>query len=458
MTLDLDDTITAIASALGGTLRGILRISGPSAVDIIRQSFSPNSDDSLALLKRPTCQRGTFQLPRDLGPIPATLYLWPTTSSYTRQPSAELHLPGSPPLLEAALETVCQAGARLARPGEFTLRAFLAGRLDLTQAEAVLGVIDAGTRQELDAALSQLSGGLAKPLAALRGQLLDLLAELEAGLDFVDEDIEFIARDELNRQLASASAAIQILADQLHSRGEAGVLPRVVLAGLPNAGKSSLLNALAGENAALVSEIAGTTRDFVTRRAKFGSFECLLSDTAGLAPDRQQQGADTAAQTAAHNQIHQADLLLLCLDASLPLAEHQRPDLESLPAAQRLIVWTKSDLPRLTPPTDDTISINTSSRTGAGLADLKTRIATLFADRPTDAHAVIGTAERCRDSLRRAAESLDRARAVLVEKLHAEELVASELRLALDELGLVAGVTYTDDILDRIFTRFCIGK
>ncbi len=457
MTLDLDDTIAAIASAPGGALRGILRISGPAAVQIVETLFSAYGTRQTNS-QRPTCQRGTFHLPRNLGPIPTTLYLWPTTSSYTRQPSAELHLPGSPPLLEAALETVCHAGARLARPGEFTLRAFLAGRLDLTQAEAVLGVIDAGSRQELDAALSQLSGGLAKPLAALRGQLLDLLAELEAGLDFVDEDIEFISRADLSQQLASASTAIQTLANQMHSRGESGLLPRVVLAGLPNAGKSSLLNALAGENAALVSEIAGTTRDFVTRRATFGSFECLLSDTAGLAPVAPSAGADAAAQTAARRQIHQADLLLLCLDASQPLADHHQPKFDELPSSKHFIVWTKSDLSRLTPPTDDTTSIHTSSHTGAGLAELKSRIAAHFADRATDAHAVIGTADRCRDSLHRAAESLARARSVLVEELYAEELVASELRLALDELGLVAGVTYTDDILDRIFTRFCIGK
>src|SRR5207248_7990151 len=136
----------------------------------------------------------------ELGEVPLVLYLWPTGRSYTRQPSAELHLPGSPPILEAALAAVCQAGARLARPGEFTLRAFLAGRLDLTQAEAVLGVIEAQCRHELDAALGQLAGGLARPLTALREQLLDLLAQLEAGLDFVDEDIEFITAADLERQ------------------------------------------------------------------------------------------------------------------------------------------------------------------------------------------------------------------------------------------------------------------
>src|SRR3954454_5157463 len=196
MAFDLDDTIAAIATASGGGLRGIVRISGPKSVEIAAGFMGAELSESL-----PTCRRATMHLPRELGLVPMTLYLWPTTSSYTRQPSAELHLPGSPPILEAGLEAVCQAGARLARPGEFTLRSFLAGRLDLTQAEAVLGVIDADSRQELESALAQLAGGVARPLRALREQLLDLLAQLEAGLDFVDEDIEFIAAAELKRQL-----------------------------------------------------------------------------------------------------------------------------------------------------------------------------------------------------------------------------------------------------------------
>jgi tRNA modification GTPase len=396
-----------------------------------------------------------FLLPRNLGPVPTTLYLWPTKSSYTRQPSAELHLPGSPPLLEAALEAVCHAGARLARPGEFTLRAFLAGRLDLTQAEAVLGVIDAGSRQELDAALSQLAGGLAKPLAALRGQLLDLLAELEAGLDFVEEDIEFISRDALQKQLAYAANAIAALMNQMHSRREAGSLPRIVLAGLPNAGKSSLLNALAGEDAAIVSDIAGTTRDFVTRRTKIGDCECLITDTAGLIADSSPDGVDAAAQIATREQTRQADLVLLCRDASQPPETVQNDALEESLPPERLIVWTKCDLAPDNDkrPAKEPTAIHTSSLTGAGIAELRTKIATALTTQPSDTRTIVGTAERCRDSLTRALESINRARTIAEE-----DLIAAELRLALDELGLVAGVIYTDDILDRIFTRFCIGK
>jgi len=451
MTVDLEDTIAAIASAPGGALRGIIRLSGPNAVGIVSALFQADDYQSVLALKRASCRRGTFELPRMLGSVPATLYLWPTPSSYTRQPSAELHLPGSPPLLDAALELICQAGARLARPGEFTLRAFLAGRLDLTQAEAVLGVIDAGNRQRLDVALSQLAGGLAKPLAALRGQLLDLLAQLEAGLDFAEEDIEFISAAELEGQLAEASAAIKKLAAQMHTRGHAGPLPRVVICGEPNVGKSSLLNALAGVEAAIVSDIAGTTRDFVTRRAKFGDCECLITDTAGIAADDIQNELDSAAQIASEEQIQQAELVLYCLDSSRE--KHLSAELPKLPHDRRIVVWTKCDLAHENKTPVGNSRIETSSFTGLGIDNLREAIVAALAARQTDGTTALITGERCKDSLRHASEALERAQSAT-----SEELIAAELRIALGELGLVAGETYTDDILDRIFSRFCIGK
>jgi len=384
------------------------------------------------------------------------LYLWPTDSSYTRQPSAELHLPGSPPLLEAALEIVCQAGARLARPGEFTLRAFLAGRLDLTQAEAVLGVIDAQGRQQLDSALGQLAGGLARPLSALREQLLDLLAQLEAGLDFVDEDIEFITAAELNQQLAAAMEGVENIARQMQSRGEAGQVARIVLTGLPNVGKSSLLNALAGESAAIVSDVAGTTRDFVTRRATIGRRECLIIDTAGRTALSGENHIEAAAQSLASQQAADADLTLLCFDASQPLSAWEREQLSNLNNSATLLVWTKCDLTALR--NDDhsaAAALCTSSRTGVGLDQLRQTIERQLESSISEPGIVAGTADRCRESLRLAGETLQRARANVATS---DELVAAEIRIALDELGRVVGAVYTEDILDRVFTRFCIGK
>ncbi len=202
----VDDTIAAIASAPGGAMRGILRISGPGTRDCVRRSFRASASPDWQGVA--TAQRfsGHLWLPPPAGQVPCELYFWPTKRSYTRQPAAELHTVGSPPILHAALRTVCASGARLAEPGEFTLRAFLAGRIDLAQAEAVLGVVDARGQSELDVALSQLAGGLSAPLGQLRNRLLNLRADLEAGLDFVDEDIEFVSRNEVSRQLDEAAA------------------------------------------------------------------------------------------------------------------------------------------------------------------------------------------------------------------------------------------------------------
>ncbi len=493
--MDIDTTIAAIASPPGGSLRGILRLSGADCLEVINRLVGWDKQ-APAHHPPPTCSRTTLLLPRNLGPIPLTLYLWPTANSYTRQPSAELHLPGSGPILEAALEAACQAGARLAQPGEFTLRAFLAGRLDLTQAEAVLGVIDADSRRELDTALAQLAGGLAQPLAALREQLLELLAHLEAGLDFVDEDIQFISPAQLQRDLAGAAEQIQNLAVQMRSRGEAGQLPRVVLLGLPNTGKSSLLNALAGDDSAIVSDIAGTTRDFLARRIQLGDSQCLLIDTAGHStPGHPLSGSaprdagselpanhlETESQRAAQEQIDHADLTLLCLDSSRPLTDWEQQQASASLAHDQIIVWTKSDLVGWAPPTTPTQSvsegptqarsasegpgrpsappteISTSAHTLHGLDQLRRAIAAALASSPTDSGFVANTADRCRESLHLAAASLSHAQALAASSA-GDELIASLLRSALDDLGRILGVVYTNDLLDRIFSRFCIGK
>ncbi len=226
--------------------------------------------------------------------VPCDLFLWPGNRSYTREPVAELHTVGSPPVLQAVLAGACRAGARLAEPGEFTLRAFLAGRLDLTQAEAVLGVIDAGGADELQAALAQLAGGFARPLHQLREDLVQLLAELEAGLDFVEEDIRFISQQAVLARLESAGSLLATVTQQLASRYAARELPQVALVGPPNVGKSSLFNALVerfGDNdgskakrtmPALVSARRGTTRDYLTAMISLDGVRCELVDTAGV--------------------------------------------------------------------------------------------------------------------------------------------------------------------------------
>lgn len=451
MLFDLSDTIAAIASAPGGGVRGIVRLSGPTVVTCLQHLFkSASPSPSWWSILRPTRVVGSLQLGAPLGKVPCDLFLWPTARSYTRQPSAELHLPGSPPIVQAALNEVCRHGARLAQPGEFTLRAFLAGRLDLTQAEAVLGVIDAHSQQQLNTALTQLAGGLSGPLAQLRSQLLDLLAHLEAGLDFVEEDIEFITSQELDRQLLQIQTAIDHILAQMSERTTAGDAFRVVLAGRPNAGKSSLLNALAGEDAALVSPVAGTTRDYVTRELTLAGVRCQLIDTAGLAEAT--HTPDAAAEATARRLVDEADLVLRCVDVTAA-------DLSTYLNTGRgeLLVMTKADL---TPtgfhmPAD---GICTSVQTGQGLTEFREAIANRLRQLNDEAGLVLtNTSARCRDSLQSASVAIARARTVAAAQW-GEELVAAEMRAALDDLGQVVGAVYTDDVLDRIFSRFCIGK
>jgi tRNA modification GTPase len=463
MHLDVSDTIAAIASAPGGGLRGIVRISGPDAIATLAGGFVASESEAShpldwAALRGPRRIAGFWRLSPPLDEIPCAAYIWPTSRSYTRQPSVEIHTYGSPPILQAVLSSVCAAGARIAGLGEFTLRAFLAGRLDLTQAEAVLGVIDAEGDEQLRVALAQLAGGLATPLHTLRERLLDLLAHLEAGLDFVEEDIEFITAAELDSQLQSITRQIHELASQMETRDAHQGEYRIVLYGRPNVGKSSLLNALAGEAAAIVSDTAGTTRDYVTCQVEIGGLRCQLIDTAGQGGA--QHAIDTAAEASGLQQAARAHLAILCLDLTCDLSAWERQELEKH-NAQRLVVLTKADL--VGSAAYPTLPLNTraiavSNTTRRGLAELRLAIGNrLEALATTETRCVAGTAARCHESLRLAGEAAERARHIAVAS-HGEELVAAELRVALDELGRVVGAVYTDDVLDRIFSRFCIGK
>lgn len=459
MVYSVDDTIAAIASAPGPAARGIVRLSGPDVLNILQQCFTaPRADWQQQ--RRAARTEGTLELDAPLGPVPCELYYWPGARSYTRQPTAELHLVGSPPIVEAALARVCRLGARLANPGEFTLRAFLAGRLDLTQAEAVLGVIDAASRRELDVALRQLAGGLATPLHRIREQLLDLVAHLEAGLDFVEEDIEFLAHDELLGQLAAAERELDELLAQLGHRAHREDVARITLRGLPNAGKSSLLNALAGTDTALVSDEAGTTRDYLTHSMTLDGLACQFIDTAGVESAAPLDEIQQAAQHAAHQQVQDAHLEVLCIDRSRPLADWEFEQLRRPPAATRLVVLTKVDLPAGIPESQHPLlagAIETSARSGTGLQQLRSAIRRQFLSSDSAIGFLDSTSQRCRDSIDAARRRVAEARAT-AEHFHGEDLVAAELRLALDELGRTVGAVYTDDILDRIFSRFCIGK
>jgi tRNA modification GTPase len=466
----LDDTIAAIASPPGGAARGIVRISGPRACRCLGQFFQPAELlDHCGSSRFPRVIVGTLRLPDLHGPLPCDAYAWPDGRSYTGQPVVEIHTLGSPPVLQLVLRTLCAAGARLAGPGEFTLRAFLAGRIDLTQAEAVLGVINADDANELNIALRQLAGGLAHPLSRLRDALLDLLAHLEAGFDFADEPLAFITREELERQLAEACGRLAKLRGQVASRGEAADAVRAVLIGRPNTGKSSLLNALAGDLAALVSDHPGTTRDYLTADVELDGVKCRLVDTAGTSGEAEgaeddgaaarrasgQLPVEQAAQAVAAEQCRAAHVQVLCLDATRPLDAWERGEVARTAEGRRIIVLTKCDAPR---ETDCPLAVlETSSITGQGMAELRGALRQqVLALTESRGDVVVGTALRSADSLRLADQCLGAARQVAAAG--AQELAATEIRLALEELGKVAGAVYTDDVLERIFSRFCIGK
>lgn len=454
-----DDTIAAIASAPGGALRGIIRVSGPQVIECLDHCFTTESSvgADLKMTRRPHWRDGHLKVGETS--IPCRTYLWPTARSYTGQPTAELHTIGSPPLLDLALESVCESGARLAGPGEFTFRAFLSGRIDLPQAEAVLAVIDAHDERHLRMALAQLAGGLSGPLHELRDELVDLLAELEAGLDFVEEDIEFITLTQLARRLEVIQQRSKALIDAIGQRSVDPRQFRVVLVGSPNVGKSSLLNALVARPTAIVSDQAGTTRDYVDTSLDLDGLICSVVDTAGVDAINGLDGPDQAAQGMTTKQANRADLCLICLDASRPLTDMDREIIGDYRVRENvLFVLTKVDLPlRISMPQLGMPPHKTSSSTGIGLAALRDVIREkLVGDQASDL-MVASTAMRCRESLRQTVDSLTRATS-LVETQAGDELVSAELRVALDELGKVVGATYTDDILDRIFGRFCIGK
>jgi tRNA modification GTPase len=450
--LDPDDTIAAVASPAGPGLRGIVRLSGPEAVSIALDGFSPDPD--LPTPSRFAVARTGLLRVDGLRPLlPVMLALWPAPRTYTRQHVAEIHLVGCSPLVSLVLAQCLSRGARLAEPGEFTLRAFLSGRLDLTKAEAVLGVIDARNPEQLDAALEQLAGGLSGPILALRDHLLDVIAHLEANLDFTEEpDVEPMARaamaEELNRSADELSSICQRLTNRDRPEGH----PLVVLVGPPNVGKSRLFNTLLGREQAIVSPQAGTTRDYLSALCNCEGLTFELVDTAGI--EVPENAIATQAQALGAIQAGRASLLLECRSAETAGA----CTADRAPERPRLHVWTKSDRAGPDPTTaDGTAPIVTSAVTGAGIAALREAIARALREQETDGNLPVGTSARCRGSIGCAMAALRSAADTLTEG-GGDELVAFDLRLVVEELGKVVGAVVTDDILDRIFRRFCIGK
>jgi tRNA modification GTPase len=360
------------------------------------------------------------------------------------------------------LDLTLLAGARLAAPGEFTQRAFLNGRIDLAQAEAVADIIRAKTDLTRQVAMNQLRGAMSKAVNQLRDQLIGILAEVEASIDFPEEELDFGDSTEVSKR----TQAILTQLEQLLQTATEGKILReglsLAIVGKPNVGKSSLLNALLQENRAIVTEIPGTTRDTIEEYASIRGIPLKLIDTAGIRETS--DIVEDAGVKRSKEWLERSDLALVMLDASDSFTEDDRQLIELTKNKNAIIILNKIDrrellnLAQVTKLTPDKPIIKTSMLTGQGLEELKTAVlnAVIHSDSISPDSAII-TNVRHRDALRKAKIALEHALSSLAMTMP-PELVAVDLRGALDSLGLIVGATTTDDILDRIFSQFCIGK
>jgi len=441
-------TIAAIATPPGAGRRGIVRVSGARAAELVQAvlraeepRFEPTHARQLA--------RGRFHDGR--GEQPVTLLWMRAPRSFTREDVAEFHLCGAEPLLARALARLLELGAVAARAGEFTRRAFLNGRLDLSRAEGVLALTEAANEDERAAAALLLDGGLAERTGSLRERLLELGALCEASLDFDESETGHVPREELGELWRAADAALASALEWEVRRAAPSALARVLLVGAPNAGKSSLWNALTGGRA-LVSASAGTTRDALEGRWALTGRSCLLLDGPGI--ERGASGPAAKAQELFARARSQAELVLWVVDASAPA-------LASRPEPAHLLVWNKTDLARAAAGAAPGLpAVSVSARTGAGLADLAHAVEELLAG-PAGPTAEAGSArmlhERHRAALARARAALAEAGEGLASGMPLD-LVAEALRAALAALDDLAGRSTPEDVLDRIFARFCLGK
>jgi tRNA modification GTPase len=458
-------TIVAISSPPGAGLRGVVRLSGPRARELVRSTWAGAAPPDL---DRRGVSIGRFHDGRGEQPL---LLLWmPAPRSFTREDVAEMHLPGSPPLLDAALRRLISLGAVPASPGEFTRRAFASGRIDLTRAEGVLALVAARSESERRASTALLLGGLAERIARAREGLEELRALCEASLDFEETDTGHVPAAELEQRRAQIAGDLARTAHFEDARVTArSGLPRVVLFGAQNAGKSSLFNALIGEQRALVSDVAGTTRDALTADIRLAGVAVRLCDTAGL--DAAATGPDRIAQAVASGARDSADIALWVVDAAAADAESLRVRRTVRPSGVECVVaWNKIDLlDAAAVPPEALVSessarawVATSARTGAGLDELRSAIARCLAG---DAEGAPGeSAGLARELAARHAAGLARSAEELglgFERWRAGaplELLAEHLRRATSALDDISGSTTPEAILDRLFARFCIGK
>ena len=452
----MSDIIAAVATGHSACAIGILRLSGPGCIEAAGQVFTPKFG-SLERLRDRNLTLGYLRDKDGRVIDEVLLTVSHAPNSYTGEDTAEFQCHGSPAVLAAGLEALFAHGVRQAGPGEFTKRAFLNGRMDLTQAEAVIDLIDAESADAAANAAGQLGGAMLRRIAPVYDRLTDVMAHFHAVLDYPDEDIDPFTLSAVETDLWQAGAKLREL---LATYGRGQVLRRglrAVILGKPNTGKSSLLNLLAGYDRVIVTDIAGTTRDSVEETVKLGRHLLRLVDTAGIRSTDDQierMGVERAEAAAAR-----ADLALYVCDGSMPLSEEDfRAQDAAMEAPYAIAILNKQDLPRQVLPSDLPFEwvIPFCARTGEGLEQLEYALDCLFDDSvPCDGSIL--TNARQAGAVARAVEALERALAALKQGL-TPDAVLVDVEAALEALGEITGRTMREEITNRIFERFCVGK
>jgi len=452
------DVIAAISTAPALSAIGIVRVSGEGCFALCDKIFRPLSGRAFSAARPREMILGRL-LDREGASIDSCLAVrFPGPGSYTGEDCAEFHCHGSPVVLREALEALFAAGARQAGRGEFTKRAFLNGHMDLTQAEAVIDLIESETAQAARNAAEQLGGALRRRIEPVYDTLLNIASRFYAVVDYPDEDIEDLDRAESLQVLAQVEGTLgALLATADRGRVLRRGVPAAIL-GRPNVGKSSLLNALVGYERAIVTDIAGTTRDTVEEKASLGGVLLRLIDTAGI-----REAGDTVERLGVERSRRAADtaeLALLVVDGSRPLTEEDRAAAEAARMASRVIVLrNKCDLP----PAADTAELaelgpvlDISAREGTGLEALEAAVAALFPDGGVPSGEILTNARQT-EAVSRALEAVRGAKAALESGL-TPDAVLSDAERAMNALGEVTGQTLREDLTARIFERFCVGK
>jgi len=457
------DTIAAVSTPRGEGGISIVRMSGSLAIPIAQKIFRSPAKTLLSQVKTHTQTYGNIIDPETEQVVDEVLVcVMKAPRTYTKEDIVEINCHGGATCVQRVLELTLISGARLAEPGEFTKRAFLNGRIDLVQAEAVADVIYAKTDLSRRAAISQLSGKLSREIHQLRDRLVDILAEVEASIDFPDEDVDIADALELQEHTVGI---LDGLTDLLNTSDE-GIILRdglnLVIVGKPNVGKSSLLNSLLQKDRAIVTEVPGTTRDTIEEYANIKGIPIKLIDTAGIRSTR--DIIEEAGVQRSKARLGESDILLLMLDASNPLTEDDRLLFKLTKEKKTIVILNKIDLGevintiQIKEIVPDKSILRTSMLTGKGLDNLKTTIRdTVICGDGISSDSVIVTNTRHRDAMRSAKIDLQLTLDSMKKRMP-PELIAIDLKGALDKLGLIIGKTTTDDILDRIFSKFCIGK